>query len=270
MRRGLSLLLLVALASLAVACVDPATTGHDTPAEQLTVYTAGTGAPPGTRWQGGYLEVVTPGTVLERVHIKGGVDHVGGGQLTVRDSIIEGGASWMILNSRGGTLLVEDSTLRWRDGTTVNPDKGNGSGVIQAGGTNLTVRRSNLSGNPDGIQCSGQCLVEDTWIHDLAMVGVYPENTHNDGIQFYGGNLTVRNSMLNTGAQSPYSNAAVFLQGGSLTDCITVEGDTWLNGGGYTFYGQVGRIDLNDTRFGPDHLWGEKLIEAPAVEVADC
>jgi hypothetical protein len=268
MRRVLSVVAVIALAAGAAACVDPATTGHNSTA--LKVIDGPEDVVACTRWQNGYL-VVSCNTTLSRVHVKGGL-YVEASNVTVRDSIVEGGAAWFIIVMvPSGTLVVEDVTARWKGGDgAVNPNTGNGAGVVQMGaGGNLTVRRSNLSGNPDGIQCAGTCLVEDTWIHDLAMVGTWPNNTHNDGVQFYAGNLTVRNSMLDTGAESPYSNAAIFLQGAGI-NCVSIEGDTWLNGGGYTFYAQHGLIDLNDTRFGPDHLWGEKLVQSPAREVADC
>jgi hypothetical protein len=264
-RKRIRLVLCLAIVAVAAAaCVDPATTGHNS--ESLTLVNSSASAPPCTNWNGSYL-TVTCNTTLTGLHIKGGL-YIEAPSVTVRDSIVEGGAAWFIIaRANSGTLVVEDVTARWQDGGT-NPSVGAGAGVIQSMG-NLTVRRSNLSGNPDGIQCAGTCLVEDTWIHGLAMVGTYPNNTHNDGIQFYSGDLTVRNSMIDLAAQAPHTNAAIFLQGSGI-DCVTVEGDTWLDGGGYTFYGQNGRIDLNDTRFGDEHLYGEKLIEAPAVEVADC
>jgi hypothetical protein len=62
---------------------------------------------------------------------------------------------------------------------------------------------------------------------------------------------------------SGYSNAAVFLQGADI-DQVTIE-DTYLNGGGYTLYAQNGHVTLNGVDYGPDHLWGAELVEAPAT-----
>jgi hypothetical protein len=266
-RFGLVAILLVALVAAACepfedgAWVDPSTTGHNTPIRQLRVIDGPEDTVPCARWTPtsgvfpGYLTVTCP-TTLQKLWIKGGV-YDESGNLTVRYTVIAGGGAWFILTmSRGGTLVVEDSTLQWKRAGT-NPNVGNGSGAIQVSGTtNMTVRRSNLSGNPDGIQASGTTLIEDTYIHNLAQVGTYPNNTHNDGIQFYSGTLTIRRSYFDTGAKSPYSNAAVFLQGGGI-GAVRIE-NTYLNGGGYTLYAQNGSVSLSGVVFGPDHLWGER------------
>jgi hypothetical protein len=200
---------------------------------------------------------------LDGVWVKGGV-HDSGGNLTVRNSVIQGGGSWFVLvMSTGGTLTVEDSTLRWREGGT-NPDVGNGAGVVQVSGTTtMTLRRVDLSGMPDGVQAAGTTLLDRVWIHDLAMVGTYPDNTHNDGVQFYAGELTIRGSWIDVGARSPYSNAAVFLQGSAIGD-VRIE-DSHLNGGGYTLYAENGRVSQTRVTYGPEHLWGEQRIQPPAT-----
>jgi hypothetical protein len=149
--------------------------------------------------------------------------------------------------SAGGTLLVEDANLRRADTTSL----GSGAGVIQVSGTtNVTVRRSTLSGNPDGMQCAGSCLLEDSWIHGLAMVGTYPNNTHNDGIQVFTGTVTVRNSTISIGARAPYSNAAIFMQGDASMR-VRVEG-SHLDGGAYTLYCENGHVDWVGSTFGGD------------------
>jgi hypothetical protein len=120
----------------------------------------------------------------------------------------------------------------------------------------VTVRRSTLSGNPDGMQCAGSCLLEDSWIHGLAMVGTYPNNTHNDGIQVFTGTVTVRNSTISIGARAPYSNAAIFMQGDASMR-VRVEG-SHLDGGAYTLYCENGHVDWVGSTFGGEHLYGEK------------
>jgi hypothetical protein len=229
-----------------------------------TLLTPSSPAPAGCAWSNGYLLVNSP-TTLSNVRVQGGI-YDQSGNLTLNNVEVIGGAAWFILMmSAGGRLRANDSTFRWQGG--FNPDVGNGSGCVQINGfTDMILSRCDLSGNPDGIQASGTTLIDQCVVHDLAQVGTYPNNTHNDGIQFYAGNLTVRRSYIDTKpARQPYSNSAIFLQGGGIGDVI-IE-DTYLNGGGYTLYAQNGRVAKRNVTFGPDHLWGEQLIEPPAVLV---
>ena len=131
----------------------------------------------------------------------------------------------VMLRDGGGSLDVRDSTLRWRPGSS--PSAGSGSGVIQITGNHddVVILRNDISGNPDGIQVAGDnWTIQENWIHDLAMVGTYPDNTHNDGIQIYNGSgHRIVSNRIEIGARSPYSNSPVFLQGSSIG---SVERDT--------------------------------------------
>lgn len=183
------------------------------------------------------------------------------GTYTFRNCVIQGkAASWLILayESQNSTLILEDCTLRWKAGDTLN---GGGQAAVQNLGVAATVQitRCDISDKADGLQLAGSCLVEDTYIHDLVWAGTPPDNTHNDGIQFYDGDLTVQGCYLDVGAQQPYSNSCLFFQGATI-DTVLVE-DTYLSGGGYSYYAQNGSHTVRRCTFGPDHLYGTHIFE---------
>jgi hypothetical protein len=251
--RGLLAVALALFALVVAGCFpkpdDPSVVG--TKGGLTTIDSTDDAVPACTRYNGAYLEVVCPATILNR-RIVGGVYDTGG-QLTMRNVEVVGRGQWFIVAMvNGGNLLVEDANLRRADTTSL----GSGAGVIAAGSANVTVRRSTLSGNPDGIQTSRTLLVEDSWIHGLAMVGTYPNNTHNDGIQVFAGTVTVRNSTISIGAKAPYSNAAIFMQGDASMR-VRVEG-SHLDGGAYTLYCETGHVDWVNSTFGSEHLYGQQ------------
>jgi len=230
-------------------------------------------APPGTQWnsQYNYLDVRSPQLTLDGVYVKGGIDFYGAGTLTIRNSIVEGGyGSWMIIMLRAGAgpIDLSDSTLRWRSGST--PAAGSGAGAIQVSGdhNNSSVVRNDISGNPDGIQVAGNgWLIQQNWIHGLAMIGSYPNNTHNDGVQVYSGSgHRIVSNRFETGATAPYSNSPIFLQGSGI-GAVLIQGN-YLDGGGYSLYPQNGTITVVDNVFGPNHLYGPIRVEAGVAVAA--
>lgn len=241
--------------------------------DSLTVIAGPEDAPPGSTWnsQHNYLDVRGDDVVLEGVWVKGGVDYHGSGTLAIRNSIVEGGyGTWLIVMLRdgGGSLDVRDSTLRWKPGSS--PGAGSGSGVIQITGNHddVVILRNDISGNPDGIQVAGDnWTIQENWIHDLAMVGTYPDNTHNDGIQIYNGSgHRIVSNRIEIGARSPYSNSPVFLQGSSIGS-VEVHGNL-LDGGGFHLYLQNGQVSVIGNTFGPNRLWGDKRVDEGATITA--
>lgn len=211
----------------------------------------------------GAVNTVGAGT-YEDIYFAGGVYCGGGGTYVFRNCVIEGkAASWLIFayDTPGSNILLEDCTLRWKPGDAL--DSGGQAAVqnLQASAP-VTVRRCDISGKADGMQGAGNWLVEDTYIHDLVWAGVIPNNTHNDGIQWFGGQpgtLTVRGCYFDVGAQFPYSNSALFFQGSEIAE-VLIE-DNYINGGGYSLYIQDGDFRVINNRFGPEHLFGEFTLE---------
>ena len=234
----------------------------------LKVINSTSTAPAGTSWNTtyNYLTVTGSNVTLNKVWVKGGVYVTGGGTITIRDSIVEGGGSWFIfhMTSTAGRLDAENVTFRWKNG--IINEGTTGSGVIQITGNHDDTRivRCDLSGNADGIQMAGdRWVITDNWIHDLAMVGTYPNNTHNDGIQMYNGTgHTIARNRIEIGAQAPYSNGAIFTQGSSIGSYAIR--DNFLNGGGYTLHLQNGIAAVTGNVFGPNSLYGTHLIRAEA------
>jgi hypothetical protein len=220
-----------------------------------------------TNWNGspgafnGYLQV-NGSCDMTRQWIKGGLYHVNGGTLTLNDSIVAGGAIWLILHmAHGGTLNLNDTTVQWRgDGT--NPAPSGAAAVGQNGGGNWTIRRSHISGNADGIQAAGTVLVEDSWINNLAQ----GPGTHNDGIQLFHGSLLIRRSVIEIGDHCDPSNTgcvngAVFTQegGGNVITTVRAE-DSYLDGGGYIWRPEdCTSSELHNTLLGPNYLFAQEL-----------
>ncbi len=225
-------------------------------------------APAGTKWNAGQLQVLSNDLVLDRVSVKGGITFQGGGTLTIRNSIVEGNSSSQsaVLGLKGH-LDISDSTLRWKAGSTPGNTWGNGA---VHGDSTMTLRRNDISGTPDGIQNGpGRSTIEQNWIHDLARLGTYPNNTHNDGIQSYGGpDLIIRNNRIDISADGKaydgtHQNGAVFVQPGGGASNLQVVGN-YLAGGGYIMRleGPISGAVVTDNKFGPTTGgWGEVLVE---------
>ena len=203
-------------------------------------------APTGTRWMApGFLQVDADDLDLEGVLVRGGIDFYGSGTLTLTNSVVEGGSAWMVVNGRdpGARLVLRDSTLRWRAGAPAPVGWGNGA---VHGAAAMTVIRCDISGTPDGIQnAAGGSVFEQNHIHDLAALGTYPDNTHNDGIQLYGGDkLLLAHNRIDLGPFDPeHHNAAIFLQPGLAGAAAPRIVGNYLRGGGYALRLEAGTHD---------------------------
>lgn len=218
-------------------------------------------APIGSTWDEttGVLIITADDLTLEDVWVQGGVDFYGRGKLRVVNSLIEAGwgSGWQLLNGRenGSILEVEDSTLRWKVGETPANTSGNG-GINVLGSVRIIARRCDVSGSADGIQTAGDySIIERCWIHDLAKLGVYPDNTHNDGIQVYTGKrLYVGYTRIDVGGyDGTHENSAIYFQpgGGSIVGPLIEH--TFIEGGGY-----------------PLRLEGNSTVNTTKARIRDC
>jgi hypothetical protein len=107
------------------------------------------------------------------------------------------------LTISAGGVLISDSTLHH-----LNADSSNASAVIQDseidGGTdelaatgfrNITLRRVDAHGGDHSVQCSGNCVVEDSWLHGQHL----PDGAswHENGFISNGGsNVVLRHNTL--------------------------------------------------------------------------
>lgn len=248
----------------------PGSVGFRGDAATLRVIDGPGNAPAGTKWNTGQLQVLANDLVLDRVFVKGGITYSGGGTLAIRNSIVEGNRnSQSAVLGLKGHLDISDSTLRWKAGDAPGNQWGNGA---VHGDSTMTLRRNDISGTPDGIQNGpGRSTIEQNYIHDLARLGSYPNNTHNDGIQSYGGpDLIIRHNRIDiegpdgVAYDGTHQNGAVFVQpGGGGASNLQVVGN-FLAGGGYIMRleGPITGAVVTDNKFGPTTGgWGEVLID---------
>jgi hypothetical protein len=233
----------------------PGAVGFRGSVSSLKVVDSSASAPSGTSWQGSFLNVTASNVTLDSVYVKGAIQYAGSGTLTIRNSIIEGnGGIWSPVLAKSGHLDIRDSTVRWRPGAPP-PGDGWGNGAIHGDAT-MTVIRCDISGTPDGIQNGpGNSLFEQNYIHDLARLGTPPNNTHNDGIQMYGGpGLVIRYNRIDIGGyDGEHQNAALFFQADNSTFVSPQIIGNYLEGGGYTLRLEgplTGAVVQNNT-FGP-------------------
>ena len=106
------------------------------------------------------------------------LDILGGGQITIRNSKVNGS----VLNNGSGSLLIEDTVIN-----------GGSEHSETVGGDHITILRSNLYGNQHELYCGSNCTVEDSWLHDNyngAALG-----WHQNGFLSTGGsNYTIRHN----------------------------------------------------------------------------
>ena len=133
-----------------------------------------TGVPPGTTLTNytGPTIITTPNTVIDKNLINV--------RLQIRAPNVKITNSRLneppFADSRWGpmSLTVEDSEIL----TTSDISPG-------IGYDNLTVRRTEVKGGEDGIMCTTNCIIEDSWIHDQLLGPT--KGSHTDGFQNSGG-----------------------------------------------------------------------------------
>lgn len=236
---------------------QPGDVGFTGDRSALTVIDSPASAPAGTVWSDNTLRVDSADVTMDRVWVKGSVDYYGEGTLTIRDSVVEAnGSSWAVVWGRSvaGTLDISDSTLTWPADVPA-PGPTWGTGAVN-GESRMILVRNDISGSVDGVQQStGNSLFQQNYIHDLRIYGSYPDNSHNDGLQLYGGPhiVVLANHIELKGYDGEHQNAAVFLSDdGPGFQAPQIIGN-YLSGGGFALRLERGSTDalVMRNRFGP-------------------
>jgi len=214
----------------------------------------------------GPIAKTTEGEVIENLAVTGHIT-VTSAEVTIRNVSIVGDAGLAAIDAHAapGPVTIDHVTVTYPDG--VFPVS---AGAIW-GRSGLTVRSSNISGSPDGIDASGDpVLIEDNWVHDLRYN--IRTKSHDDAIQTLAGNIVIRHNTLD--ATSPGSNSC--LQIGNLLgnlEQLTFENNL-CDGGGYSINanpanlleGKVtaGPLNFVGNRFGRDFKYGLRAhLSAP-------
>jgi hypothetical protein len=181
-----------------------------------------------------------------------------GGTLTLRNCVVDGSASWHVLYTIGvgATIDAEDTTFRFTNGNQNNTCIGIGAA------TDMSIVRCEITGSSDGIQCAGETLFDSNWVHDLNAFGTFPDNTHNDGLQMFDGNLNMLRNYFDCPATSPWANSCAFFQEGG-GNVITSDEIAYnhFKGGGYALYLEDGTHDhVHHNIWEAPHLHGTHAI----------
>jgi hypothetical protein len=222
----------------------------------LRVLDPSTDPPDGSKWVGGLLRVDATNLVLDRVLVRGSIDFYGTGTLALSNSVVTGASdSFATVQGRrpSATLRITDSTLTWP--ADAPPPSATWGGGVVTGAARMDIERCDLSGAPDGVQQgTGHSRFVQNYIHDLRIFGTVPNNSHNDGLQFYEGpGIDVRYNRIELhGFDGQHQNSAVFLAGGAGYQAPQVIGN-YLSGGGYPLRIESGAHDVvvQDNTFGP-------------------
>jgi hypothetical protein len=204
--------------------------------------------------------VETDGAVIQNLYVLGTIT-VRANNVTLRNMVVDpGGAPYGIRadNSAFSGTVIEDAEV-------LNADA---AGVY---GDNFTARRLNVHhGGADGIKAGSNCIIEDSWIHELGNI----PGTHADGIQVDGGTgIVIRRNFIDMPVRvdGTESNAAVFIKPDfAPIDSVLIE-DNWMNGGNFTVFlatkDGVGPTNVTVRRnyFGRDFLYGVRCLTAGSV-----
>jgi FlaG/FlaF family flagellin (archaellin) len=148
------------------------------PGTNLVSVDGGSATPPpgNTGWEwstSGYLQVTAPNAVMAGISDTAGVYVPAGDSLTITDSATG------LINDEGTSLDVENSTLNGGNQATY---------ATISGGSNITVKGSDLSGGMHEVLCYGNCDVENSYLHDNY---TGDPSTHQDGLYLSGDGFTI-------------------------------------------------------------------------------
>jgi hypothetical protein len=212
-------------------------------AESSLMTASTTTPPPGLRYNSGsgYFESATNTTrtydgykFTRPVNFSSSLPVNAGVTVTFKNSIFEvpGNQPYGGFTYQGGfgttKIIIQDSTFR-----ASSPLTGlYGNGQIHTD-VATTALRNDISGRSDGVQNgSGSSTYEQNYIHTPGIFGTYPNNTHNDGMQFYSGsNIVIRFNRIDIGWNGIHHNGALFFQGSFSGPVIH---NNFLSGGGFT------------------------------------
>ncbi|HSW99667.1 MAG TPA: hypothetical protein VLH38_01380 [Patescibacteria group bacterium] len=217
---------------------NPGQVGYLGKVNALTIIDGTAPTPVGTVWENGYLRVNADDVELSGYSVKGGIDCYGA-NLTVRNCMVEGNQfSFSAILIRNGTGTITDTTITYKTGDPPpTPNWGN-SAIGSDQGTATVITRCDISGYPDGIGIFDSSLIEQNYIHGPALLGVSPNETHNDGIQYYGGSgLAIRYNRIDISSNGlpcdgVHQNGSIFIQpaGGSTATNPEIIGNNLFGG----------------------------------------
>jgi hypothetical protein len=245
--------------------VKPGSVGYLGNTSALTVYAPGGAAPGGCSWLSYGLRCDQTNLTLDHVWIKGSLYWTGTGDLTVSQSIVQGGTgtSWYAIlghpassGALDSTIKVTDSTVGWLPGQTM-PAGYDVAPIWSAYGNQAEVAiRDDLSGMPQGIDPTGGSVIQDDWIHDLVQTGTSSAPTHLDGIFSQGGgDIKIDGNYVDVPVRSD-TTAAVFIQDLGSTDTGISITNNYLSGGAFTLRDQTGiNVDVENNTFAQS-VWG--------------
>src|SRR6185437_12150679 len=207
--------------------VQPGSVGYLGSTSALTVYEPGGAAPSGCSWLSYGLRCDQTNLTLDHVWIKGSLYWTGTGNLTISQSIVQGGTgtAWYAIlghpstsGALNSTIKVTDSTVGWLPGKTM-PSGEDVAPIWSAYGNQAQVAiRDDLSGMPQGIDPTANSIIQDNWIHGLVQTGTSTAPTHLDGIFSQGGgNIKIDGNYVDVPVRSD-TTAAIFIQDRGSTD----------------------------------------------------
>lgn len=245
--------------------VKPGSVGYLGSTSDLKVYEPGGAAPSGCGWQSFGLRCDQTSLTLDHVWIKGSFFWTGTGDLTISQSIVQGGTgdSWYAIlghpNTSGplnSTIKVTDSTVGWLPGKTM-PSGEDVAPIWSAYGNQAQIAiRDDLSGMPQGIDPTDNSIIQDNWIHDLVQTGTASTPTHLDGIFSQGGgNIKIDGNYVDAPVRSD-TTAAIFIQDRGSSDTGISITNNYLNGGAFNLRNQTGiNVDVENNTFA-NSVWG--------------
>jgi hypothetical protein len=245
--------------------VKPGTVGYLGSTSALTVYQPGGAAPSGCSWLSYGLRCDQTNLTLDHVWIKGSFYWTGSGNLTISQSIVQGGTgtSWYAIlghpttsGALNSTIKVTDSTVGWLPGKTM-PSGEDVAPIWSAYGNQAQIAiRDDLSGMPQGIDPTANSIIQDNWIHGLVQTGSSSSPTHLDGIFSQGGgNIKIDGNYVDVPVRSD-TTAAIFIQDQGATDTGISITNNYLNGGAFTLRNQTGiNVDVENNTFA-NSVWG--------------
>jgi len=208
---------------------QPGQVGYLGKMNALTIIDGSGPTPTGTVWENGYLRVNGDDVELSGYFVKGGIDCYGANP-TIRNCVVEGNQySFSAILVRNGNALIIDTTVIYKTGDPPpTPNWGN-SAIGSDQGTGITITRCDISGYPDGIGTFDSTVIEQNYIHGPVLLGVPPNETHNDGVQYYGGTgLSIRYNRIDISSDGLpcdgiHQNAAIFIQPAGATTAVNPE-----------------------------------------------
>lgn len=245
--------------------VKPGSVGYLGSTSALKVYQPGGAAPSGCSWLSYGLRCDQTNLSLDHVWIKGSFYWTGTGNLTISESIVQGGTSdsWYAIlghpsdtGNINSTIKVTDSTVGWLPGQTM-PAGEDVAPIWSAYGNQAQIAiRDDLSGMPQGIDPTGGSIIQDNWIHDLVQTGTSSNPTHLDGIFSQGGgDIQITGNYVDAPVRSD-TTAAIFIQDQGATDTGITITDNYLNGGAFNLRNQTGIGVVVENNTFANSVWG--------------